>query len=175
MRSTFEQRFSELLDSLPGNDSDAAAQLGVSKQRLSSWRTGYRSPKKDMIEKIAQTFNVSIPWLMGLDVPRGPFNDSLDPIATVTKSYRNPPGTVNRSSKPGLQVFTPQPRTISDEELDRIIADLEAFRTLQNAKPVPQLSPRETSLLSAFRELPKRMQEKALRIIAALADQADGL
>lgn len=79
MRSTFEQRFSELLDSLPGNDSDVAAQLGVSKQRLSSWRTGYRSPKKDMIEKIAMTFNVSIPWLMGLDVPRTPFATPILP------------------------------------------------------------------------------------------------
>lgn len=72
MRTTFEERFKELLNSLPGTDSDVAARLGVSKQRLSSWRTGYRSPRKDMIEKIAQTFGVSIPWLMGLDVPKRP-------------------------------------------------------------------------------------------------------
>ena len=171
MRSTFEQRFSELLDSLPGNDSDVAAQLGVSKQRLSSWRTGYRSPKKDMIEKIAMTFNASIPWLMGLDVPRTPFATPILP-----ENLPIPPGTVHRVTVTHVPPAAPAPAVESAGGLDSIIAQLEALKAAQNAKPAqPTLSPREMSLLRAFRELPKRMQDKALRIIATLGDQADGL
>ena len=169
MRSTFEQRFSELLDSLPGNDSDAAAQLGVSKQRLSSWRTGYRSPKKDMIEKIAMTFNVSIPWLMGLDVPRTPFATPILP-----ENLPIPPGTVHHVTVTHVPPAEPAPAVESAGGLDGIIAQLEALKAAQ-ADPRYNLTQREKNLIDAFRELPKRMQDKALRIIATLGDQADGL
>lgn len=169
MRSTFEQRFSELLDSLPGNDSDAAAQLGVSKQRLSSWRTGYRSPKKDMIEKIAMTFNVSIPWLMGLDVPRTPFATPILP-----ENLPIPPGTVHRVTVTHVPPAAPAPAVESAGGLDDIIAQLEALKAMQ-ADPRYNLTQREKNLIDAFRELPKRMQDKALRIIATLGDQVDGL
>ena len=59
-------RFNELSARHSGNDSSLASALGVSKQTISAWRTGVRSPKKPHIVAIAKYFNVSIPWLMGL-------------------------------------------------------------------------------------------------------------
>ncbi|MGN0776043.1 MAG: S24 family peptidase [Candidatus Ventricola sp.] len=55
---------------MSGNDSDKAKLLGVSRQTISAWRTGVRSPRQPMIEHIASVFNVSIQWLMGFDVPQ---------------------------------------------------------------------------------------------------------
>ena len=68
--ATNQERLVELFDSDPKNDSGIAAELGVSKQTISAWRSGFRSPKKPMLIKIAELYNVSIEWLMGFDVER---------------------------------------------------------------------------------------------------------
>lgn len=61
----FTSRFNEISSRHPGNDTSLGAALGVSKQTISAWRTGTRSPKKPHIVAIADYFNVSIPYLMG--------------------------------------------------------------------------------------------------------------
>lgn len=69
---TFQGRFKSLCDSNPTTDTALAEQLGVSKQTISSWKSGHRSPKKPMIVSIARFFNVSVQWLMGFDVSKYP-------------------------------------------------------------------------------------------------------
>ena len=68
--ATNQERLNELFDADPRNDSAIAAELGVSKQTISAWRSGFRSPKKPMLIKIAELYHVSIEWLMGFDVDR---------------------------------------------------------------------------------------------------------
>ena len=68
--ATNQERLNELFDADPRNDSAIAAELGVSKQTISAWRSGFRSPKKPMLLKICDVFHVSIAWLMGYEVGR---------------------------------------------------------------------------------------------------------
>jgi len=68
--ATSTQRLNELFDSDPRNDSSIARALGVSRQSICSWRSGVRSPKKPILIKIAESYNVNIDWLMGFDVER---------------------------------------------------------------------------------------------------------
>jgi len=68
--ATSQERLIELFDSDPRNDTAIAAALGVSKQAVSTWRTGIRSPKKSVLVKISELFHVSIEWLMGFDVEK---------------------------------------------------------------------------------------------------------
>ena len=68
--STSTQRINELFDSDPRNDSSIARALGVSRQSICSWRSGVRSPKKPILIKIAESYNVNLDWLMGFDVDR---------------------------------------------------------------------------------------------------------
>ena len=68
--ATSQERLVELFDSDPRNDTAIAEALGVSKQTISMWRHGTRSPKKSVLVKISECFNVSIEWLMGFDVER---------------------------------------------------------------------------------------------------------
>lgn len=73
--STFTERFNELLTDLLAcgmQRVDIAKQLGVSKQTISAWATGERSPKRPTIVGIAQAYDVSIAWLHGFDVPKKP-------------------------------------------------------------------------------------------------------
>ena len=70
--STFKERFRELCDSNPTTDTALAEELGVSKQTISSWKNGHRSPKQPMVASIARFFRVRTAWLMGYDVPKQP-------------------------------------------------------------------------------------------------------
>ena len=79
--ATNQQRLNELFDADPRNDTAIAEELGVSKQTISAWRKGIRSPKKHMLVRISIQYNVSLEWLMGFDVERTPsaFTEVLDP------------------------------------------------------------------------------------------------
>lgn len=68
--ATNQERLNELFDSDPRNDTAIAEALGVSKQAISAWKTGVRSPGKKMLFKISETFDVSLEWLMGYDYPK---------------------------------------------------------------------------------------------------------
>lgn len=66
---TNQERLNELFDMDPRNDTAIADSLGVSKQTISAWRNGTRSPKQSMLEIIAAKYGTSISWLMGWDLP----------------------------------------------------------------------------------------------------------
>lgn len=68
--TTSTERLRELFSADPRSDTAIAADLGVSKQAVSSWRTGVRSPKKTILIKISEIYQVSIEWLMGFDVEK---------------------------------------------------------------------------------------------------------
>jgi len=68
--STFQQRITELLDESIQPAADLAKALHVSRQTLSAWKTGVRSPKEPTILSIADYFCVDELWLMGFNVPK---------------------------------------------------------------------------------------------------------
>ena len=67
--ATSTERLNKLFDADPRNDSAIADALHVSKQAICLWRNGSRSPKKSMIIKLADMYNVDVAWLMGYDEP----------------------------------------------------------------------------------------------------------
>ena len=68
--STFKDRFTELCESNPKNDSAIASELHVSRQTVHYWKLGERSPKTPTVTAIANYFGVDVAWLMGFDVPK---------------------------------------------------------------------------------------------------------
>lgn len=77
--ATIVERLNELFNADPRNDSAIASSLGVSKQTVSAWKSGTRSPKRSAVKKIADYYGVSEEWLFGWDMDRPPLrigNDS---------------------------------------------------------------------------------------------------
>ena len=74
---SYQDRLNELFDSDSRSLTSIANELGVTKQAVSMWRAGTRSPKKSVLIKIANMYNVSIEWLMGFDVEKEPKPDGL--------------------------------------------------------------------------------------------------
>ena len=68
--STFSERFRTLCNENPSSDSKLAEKLHISKQTVSAWKSGVRSPRVPTIDAIASFFNVNLDWLMGFDVDR---------------------------------------------------------------------------------------------------------
>ena len=63
----FEQRIRFLRQSRELNQVQLAEKLGVTKQSVSNWENDNIVPSVDMIEKIADFFNVSTDYLLGRD------------------------------------------------------------------------------------------------------------
>jgi len=91
--ATNQQRLNELFEEDPRNDTAIADDLGVSKQAISAWRKGIRSPKKAVLIEIARKYHVSIEWLMGYDVEKDAYANRSFVIegSQLTKLFRYMP------------------------------------------------------------------------------------
>ena len=96
--TTFKERLCDLCEASPLSDTELAAKLKISKQTLSAWKCGERSPKEPTIIAIALYFGVNVEWLMGFDVPRRtqPFEADL-PAGTLPLTAQRVPmlGTIH--------------------------------------------------------------------------------
>lgn len=68
--SDFKTRLKEALEEKGNNYTDFAKELGVSKQTISAWLKGERSPKSPTATQVALKLNVSPAWLSGFDVEK---------------------------------------------------------------------------------------------------------
>lgn len=82
--NTFQERFAELCESNPANDTALANALHVSKQTISAWKIGTRSPRQPLVIDIANYFRVSVSWLMGFDVKK-----ELTPHEMIEEGFKN--------------------------------------------------------------------------------------
>ena len=67
---TFQDRFVELCENKTMSDTALAKALHVSKQTISAWKIGTRSPKQPTTIAISDYFGVNVAWLMGYDVTK---------------------------------------------------------------------------------------------------------
>lgn len=87
--TTFKERLSDLFSETALTDTEIADKLKVSKQTISAWKCGTRSPKEPTIISIAQYFHVNVEWLMGFDVEKyGPLMEQKQSQATGTENAR---------------------------------------------------------------------------------------
>lgn len=75
--SSFVARFNLLLSKTGKSDSSLAADLGYSKQAVSSWKNGIRSPRKSAVMNLANYFGVDEIWLMGYDIGDYPYSTAF--------------------------------------------------------------------------------------------------
>ena len=100
--SSFEERFSLLLEQSGMTETALAEALGFSKQAVNFWRRGIRSPRSSAIKKIAAFFNVDVVWLMGYDTEPEPTPDKPPDYVPKTPEAR--------TLAVGLDRMTPEQR-----------------------------------------------------------------
>jgi len=63
----FFERVKKLRTSLGLNQVEFGKKIGVTKQCISNWESGYIHPSIDILIRIAKTFSVSTDYLLGLN------------------------------------------------------------------------------------------------------------
>ncbi|MCI8458771.1 MAG: helix-turn-helix transcriptional regulator [Clostridia bacterium] len=63
----FIDRLKILLASSGKRQTDICAELGISKQKLTNWKSGYSEPNIDDIMMLAKYFEVTTDYLVGLE------------------------------------------------------------------------------------------------------------
>lgn len=71
---SFAERLNEALKCRNMTAAELARALNVADATISNYKKGIYAPKQRRTEEISKTLNVSIPWLMGADVPMNPLN-----------------------------------------------------------------------------------------------------
>lgn len=66
---TFAQRLNKALIIRGLTAADLSRKLGINEGTISQYKSGSYEPKQRRLHAIAEALNVSIPWLMGADVP----------------------------------------------------------------------------------------------------------
>lgn len=94
---TFAQRFSKALLIRKITAAEISRKLGVNEGTISNYKKGTYEPKQRRLEAIAAILNVSIPWLMGADVPMNGTE------TTIPQGFQPVPGT---NKKPRLGVIS---------------------------------------------------------------------
>lgn len=64
--SLFIPRFRDLLKEIGRQQKEICADLGISTQKLSKWKTGYSEPNFDDLAMLAEYFDVSTDYLLGI-------------------------------------------------------------------------------------------------------------
>lgn len=81
--ATFKDRFNLALELRDISPAELSRRAGVNEGAISQYRSGAYKASQRNLEKLAVALRVSIPWLMGADVPMCD-DDTLPPTATCT-------------------------------------------------------------------------------------------
>lgn len=67
--ASFSDRFCKILELRQISAAELSRKTGINESVLSQYKKGDYEPKQRRLELLSKTLNVSIPWLMGADVP----------------------------------------------------------------------------------------------------------
>ena len=87
--SIFPIQLQKLINESDKTQNAICKELGVSKQKLSKWKTAYNEPSLDELAIIANYFDVTADYLIGLENEDGTRN------SFVSNSFNNNSGTIN--------------------------------------------------------------------------------
>ena len=73
----FQARLKELLQAKEKSDMEISKEIGVTKQKLSHWKTGYTEPCMDDLIVLAHYFDISVDYLIGYENEDGTKNDKI--------------------------------------------------------------------------------------------------
>lgn len=83
--ATFSERLCKALSVRNISAAELSRQLGINEGTLSQYKKGLYEPKQKRLQAMANALDVSIPWLMGADVPMNQEIANLYPINKIKK------------------------------------------------------------------------------------------
>jgi len=159
-------RLREILDRVRMKKSDLARMLHVDPSQVTRWFNGATAPESDVLRRMAEILNTSVPYLQGKDE-----EDARERLAnSVAASVGKPEAEIIRA----MEVLTPERR--------RMLADRVMGWIDREAEPLPSKGEEEESLEEMLRSpLPGRRArarssvDRLARLAGLQQDAGDGL
>lgn len=152
---------------------ELAADLHITKQALSHYERGTRYPKKEMLESIADYFNVDMNYLTGRSTttttiqrepeadPQAPAYSLTDEELLIAMAYSRADTTTKNGVRALLELpFIPVDKEIEEEELPRLKAPDE-YKTYY---PIVDPNTGETRQIEIVTELDKLKHRNLVRL-----------
>lgn len=113
--------FSETLSSLRKREgltqSELAARLGISKSAVSMYERGQREPELELLEKMADTFHVSVTALLGRAEPNAEDDPELQEYLTALRD------------RPEMRMLFSLTKNAKKEDVETAVRLIEALRS----------------------------------------------
>ena len=116
--STFSERLNEALEIKNISPAELSRQSGIIEATISNYRKGKYKPKQPNLEKIAKALNVSVAWLLGVDVPMQPSYDDTFDIFSIPGIEPLPETTL----KPLLGTIACGEPILAEENIEEMIS-----------------------------------------------------
>ncbi|SDL87101.1 Helix-turn-helix [Halarsenatibacter silvermanii] len=104
---------------------------GITNSTISSYENGQRSPGKNKLKKFAETFDVSVDYLIGLTDIKANASDLTEGHDRIEKAISNHPKLVEYfeelRKRDSLQKLFEQTKNLSDNEIEKIIRVIKAI------------------------------------------------
>ncbi|MGN1346450.1 MAG: helix-turn-helix domain-containing protein [Eubacteriales bacterium] len=111
----FREKLKEIRKREGITQQEAARRLGVSLGAVGNWESGKRTPDAEMLGRIADTFGVSVDYLLGREEDEGSVPTELDRCIEQLKK------------RPELVNLLSLTRNASQEDIQRVIRVIEAM------------------------------------------------
>lgn len=98
----FKERLKQLRTEQNLTQKELAKNINTSQQNIGFWETGKRNPKYDMIEKLANFFNVSTDYLTGKSNIKTPESD-IDKAIDKSVAYNGK--TITNNDREAIKTF----------------------------------------------------------------------
>ena len=125
-KTLFAHRLNSLLESSAKSATKIANDLGLSKQALSTWRTGRSMPTRPTMITIANYFSVDVAWLSGCDIPDNTIHDSAP---SASKRPTNADILAMREALRKINALN-EDGTVDSDTIKKIAALLKDFHSL---------------------------------------------
>lgn len=125
--ATFSKRLRKLRKERGLTLDQLANKLGTTKSTLSRYETGKREPKLDLVNELANFFDVSVDYILGRTDIKNPDIDIPDGVRELLSKEENE-FIIDLLNKEGMQLFLRESRGASDEDLATAVRVLKAVR-----------------------------------------------
>lgn len=116
MKRSFDIILKELRESKKMNQQELADALGITRQSVSNYETGKRMPNKEMLEIIADYFNVDMNFLYGKTLVKNKYRD--------LKNIKEPEDETSEKVK----VLAREAGDLSDVQIDLLRSMIKQFK-----------------------------------------------
>ncbi len=118
MQSTFSERLKEALEYNNMTAAELCRRTGTPESVMSQYKSGKYKAKQRRLDQFSKALNVSVPWLMGLDVPMHEVKNDISELDEYLEALR---------TRPEMRMLFSLTKDATKEDVEKAVKVIEAI------------------------------------------------